>query len=252
MKVRLVMSEKEIKYKEIMLDPDSGDLSSPEYLSLNPSGVVPTLVHDNLVLSESSVIMNYIEDYCSSESLRPITAEGKARMNMWMKLADEVYFPALGALIYATLLRPKYLALSEDVRNAIYEKNTDLNRRQMKRDLIENGLESVLIPDSIRTIVSMLDRIEGTLDKSMYLSGDSYSLADAAITPFIYRLSLMNLLEQPEISRPGLISWWERMKSRTSYDEVISSRINPDIETMIMAVSEVALPKLQKLILAVK
>ncbi len=34
----------------------------PDYLKLNPRGLVPTLIHDGRVVRESQVILEYLED----------------------------------------------------------------------------------------------------------------------------------------------------------------------------------------------
>ena len=45
-----------------ILDLFSGDQLKPEYLSINPNGVVPALVHDGKIVIDSSVIIEYLED----------------------------------------------------------------------------------------------------------------------------------------------------------------------------------------------
>ena len=45
-KARLTLAEKGVEYVHRVLNRDAGDLSTPEYLSLNPNAVVPTLVHN--------------------------------------------------------------------------------------------------------------------------------------------------------------------------------------------------------------
>ena len=39
-----------------------GDQYEPAYLELNPNGVVPTLIHDGEPITESSLILYYIDD----------------------------------------------------------------------------------------------------------------------------------------------------------------------------------------------
>ena len=38
------------------------DQFDPAYLKLNPKAVVPTIVHDGIVVTESTVIGEYLED----------------------------------------------------------------------------------------------------------------------------------------------------------------------------------------------
>ncbi|MEC8426969.1 MAG: glutathione S-transferase family protein [Pseudomonadota bacterium] len=247
-KVRFVLAEKGMDYEECILDPDAGDLTTPEYLKLNPNGVVPTLVHDDHVITESSVIMNYLEDLDPESSLRPPAAYERAKMNTWMKLADEKYLSALGALTYATLIRPKLLALDQQSREEEYGKTQDPERRSLKRDLIEQGLDSKVIPGALKALDGMLDRIENSLAEGEYLAGVTYSLADAAIAPFVYRLSLMNLLQNPETQRPALLAWWDRIQSRPSYDAVIRNSMDSGVEQLIRAITEPELPRIYDII----
>ena len=51
-KVRIALHEKNVKTKERLLKLQ-GDQNDPAYLKLNPNGVVPTLVHDGHVVTES-------------------------------------------------------------------------------------------------------------------------------------------------------------------------------------------------------
>jgi glutathione S-transferase len=55
-KVRIALYEKDQKVKEHTLTLQ-GNQNDPEYVKLNPNGVVPTLVHDGNVVTESSLIL---------------------------------------------------------------------------------------------------------------------------------------------------------------------------------------------------
>ena len=78
-KVRLCLAEKQLAYKENHLNLRAGDQKRPEYLALNPNGYVPTLVHDDFVLGESTVICEYIDDAFAAPPLKP--SDPKARSN---------------------------------------------------------------------------------------------------------------------------------------------------------------------------
>ena len=54
-KVRLCMAEKGLKYKSHLIDLGAKEQLDPEYLKINPNGVVPSLVHDGLIVIDSSV-----------------------------------------------------------------------------------------------------------------------------------------------------------------------------------------------------
>ncbi len=55
-KVRLVLAEKGLSWKGHHFDLRRGEHLNPDYLKLNPKGVVPTLIHDGTVLVESMAI----------------------------------------------------------------------------------------------------------------------------------------------------------------------------------------------------
>lgn len=61
-RVRFVLHAKGLAFDEHRLDLFSGDQLKPDYLKINPNGVVPTLVHDDGIVMDSSVIMEYLEE----------------------------------------------------------------------------------------------------------------------------------------------------------------------------------------------
>ena len=86
--VRLALAEKNIEYEAIHLNLRTGDQRTPEYLKLNPKGVVPTLVNDDFVITESIVVNEYIDDAFPETPLKPDSAEDRARMRWWTKQID--------------------------------------------------------------------------------------------------------------------------------------------------------------------
>ena len=60
-RVRFVLNPKGLPFEEIKLDLLAGDQLKPEYLALNPNGVVPTLDHDGAIVIDSSVIIEYLD-----------------------------------------------------------------------------------------------------------------------------------------------------------------------------------------------
>jgi len=56
---------------------------SPEYLKLNPAGYVPTLVHDEKVITESRVISEYIDETFDGPALQPVDPYSRSVMRRW-------------------------------------------------------------------------------------------------------------------------------------------------------------------------
>ncbi|HMS78068.1 MAG TPA: glutathione S-transferase N-terminal domain-containing protein, partial [Burkholderiaceae bacterium] len=61
-KVRMTLAEKGLAWRAVTVDLRDGSALRPEYLAINPQGVVPTLVDDGAVIVESSVIVEYLDD----------------------------------------------------------------------------------------------------------------------------------------------------------------------------------------------
>ena len=61
---------------------------SPEYLKINPLGVIPTLIHDGRPLHESGTICEYLDETFPDPPLRPETPYERAEMRNWIRHID--------------------------------------------------------------------------------------------------------------------------------------------------------------------
>jgi len=105
-RVRFVLNAKRLPFEEKKLDLLAGDQLRPEYLALNPNGVVPTLVHDGKVVIESSVILYYLDEVFPSPALMPRDPLARAQVRMVNKLIDEYVHNSCTILTFATAFRP--------------------------------------------------------------------------------------------------------------------------------------------------
>jgi glutathione S-transferase len=78
-KVRLTLAEKGLEFVEHKLKLFQNDQLKPEYLKLNPNGVVPTLVDGGVPIIDSSVIMEYLDEQYPEISLTPGRHEGASQ-----------------------------------------------------------------------------------------------------------------------------------------------------------------------------
>ena len=61
-RVRLCLEEKGLAYEGHVVDMAAMEHHSPEYLKINPLGVIPTLIHDGRPLHESGTICEYLDE----------------------------------------------------------------------------------------------------------------------------------------------------------------------------------------------
>ncbi len=79
-KVRICLHEKNLEWENRAVKGGSvRENLAPWYLKINPYGVVPSLDHEGRIITESCVILEYLEDVFPDVRLRPIDA--RARRN---------------------------------------------------------------------------------------------------------------------------------------------------------------------------
>jgi glutathione S-transferase len=127
-KVRLALTEKGLQAKEHMLKLQ-GDQFDPAYLKLNPNGVVPTLVHDGQPITESAVILYYLEDAFPQPPLMPAAPADRARVHMFNKLIDEYMHHSCMILTFGTAFRPRFLKNAAGAGYRIFQISDPETRR---------------------------------------------------------------------------------------------------------------------------
>lgn len=222
-KVRIALHEKGLEAKEHLMTL-AGDQFDPAYMKLNPNAVVPTLMHDGYPVVESSVILYYLDEAFPEPPLMPRDLKLRAKVRLYNKLIDEYIHNACLILSFATCFRGRLLTMSPEEREAELAKTPIPNRAEYKRDVTERGLESGYVVESVKHHEKLLSGIEESTRTGAYLAGHVYSLADAAVIPYIARLELLGL-DKMWADRPGVSSWWQRVRNRPSTEETIWKRM---------------------------
>src|SRR5918993_2525553 len=88
-RVRLCLAEKGLAFDSRVIDLVKGEHHSPEFLRLNPNGVIPLLIlEDGRALYESGTICEYVDETWPEPPLRPADAYGRAEMRNWIRHVD--------------------------------------------------------------------------------------------------------------------------------------------------------------------
>jgi len=229
LKARLALAEKGLNFDSRILTL-RGDQFEPQYLKLNPNAVVPTLVHNDRVIIESTVIMHYVDEAFSGAPLMPADPLARAKVRLIAKLMDEYIHTACMTLTFATANRAHLAQLTPAALDAELAKAPDPNRSEIKRQVVKQGLDSPLAAEALRQHVKLLDRIEAATREGPYLGGSSWSLADAAATPYVWRFAKLKLARMWE-QRPGVAAWYDRIQQRPSFKTAVADWISAaDIE----------------------
>ena len=223
-KVRVTLVEKNLHWDSRMLDLGRGDQFTAEYLTLNKNGVVPTLVHDGIVITESTVINEYLDERFPEIPLRPLDAAGRARMRLWTKREDSIH-DAINTMTVVLLFRPDLLQKTAEEQAKRYQAIPDPTRRQKWRDLLEHGLGSSHVRDALLRLGRLFSDMEQALKDCPWLLGEERSLADLGLVSFFYRLELMQMAATWREPFPRVSAWLERCKARPSFEAGIARYI---------------------------
>jgi glutathione S-transferase len=226
-KVRLCLYEKALPFKSHLLDLQKFEQHHPDYLKLNPDGVVPTLVNDGQPIVESSVIIEYLDDEYPQVPLKPKDSNGRAAMRLWIKYSDEVAYKAVYAPTWHKLRHRAAQGLSDDARNDTLSRVPSAERRDRWAKMAEGGYSEQELEQAYDKMKGCLDRAEATLSKAPWLAGATYSLADIAIIPFIDRIRNLRPDFLPEGSYPGLLDWYRRMSERPAFKKAFDFTDDP-------------------------
>ena len=247
-KVRIALAEKELPYKEHLMTL-GGDQFDPAYMKLNPNAVVPTLLHDRQPIIESSVILYYLEEAFPERPLMPVAPFARAKARLFNKLIDEYVHNSCTILTFATAFRPGLLKLTPEEREAGFAKAPSKQRSAYKRDVVAHGLDSRFVKEAVEHHEKLLTWIDDAMKDDPYLVGNTYSLADVAVIPYILRLELLQLSRMWD-KRPGVAAWWERVRQRPSTDTAIFKRMTEADAAPFKNLTPDPWPKVQEMVLA--
>jgi glutathione S-transferase len=222
-KVRIVFKEKGLQCQEHLMTL-AGDQYDPAYLKLNPNGVVPTVLHDGKVITESSVILYYLDETFRDPPLMPRDPYARATVRLYNKLIDEYVHNSCAILSFATAFRARLARLTPEAREAELSKAPLKKRTEFKLDVTNHGLNSHFVAEAVDYHEKLLTRMEESLQHGQFLAGDGYSLAEAAIIPSIFRLEVLRLPKMWD-RRPRVAAWWDRMRQRSSTETAILKRM---------------------------
>jgi glutathione S-transferase len=106
-KVRITLCEKGLAWQAVKVDLFRSEQYDPEYLKLNPKGVVPTLVHDGKPVIESTLICEYLDETFPQPPLVPSDPWQRSRMRIWSKLVDEGLFEGVTEISFSAMFRER-------------------------------------------------------------------------------------------------------------------------------------------------
>jgi glutathione S-transferase len=184
-KVLWTCAELGISYDRVDHGGPFGGNRDPEYLKLNPNGLVPTVIDGGLVMWESNTICRYLcNTHSNGASLYPTDFAARTHVERWMDWQLSVIGAPMGALLQG-LIRS-----TPETRDAA---------------AIEAGR---------RRAIAAWEIVDDALASQPYLGGNSLSLAEIVLGTHIYRW-FNYPIERPHLA--NLSAWYRRISERPGF-----------------------------------
>src|SRR5262249_12450893 len=203
-------------FEERKLDLFAGDQLKPEYLAINPNGVVPSLLHEGRAVVDSSVIMEYLDEvFPDPERLVPDDPVERAKMRALMRFIDEVPAAAIRVPSYNLAFLPSFQAMSEEEFRALAES------KPLRKEFLLTMGRTGFSDKEMNTAMDRLARAVRRVDDAIRASGGPFmlgrlTLAHIALMPVIVRLEDNNLTAMWE-RHPAVAIWLQAIQAHPAY-----------------------------------
>lgn len=181
-RVRLVLAEKGVAVE--IIDCDARTMP-PELLEVNPSSSLPTLLDRELVLYQSSVVMEYLDERFPHPPLLPVYPVARATSRLMMHRIDNEWASRLDLLASG--------------------KAREAQATRARMELQE----------------SLQEAAEGFTDKGYFLGADEFSLVDCCVAPLLWRLQSVGI-DLPDRPARSLKRYMQRLFDRDSFRASLS------------------------------
>jgi glutathione S-transferase len=179
---------------------------------------VPSLIDNGRVVLESTLICEYLDDIIPEPRLVPSDPHARTRMRLWSKTIDEGLFEATRELSFSAMFRERLRNMPDEQRERRFRNVGDPERRARYESCYEHGVESPYVLQAIADFEKAFRTMEADLAAGgPWLLGETYTLADINLMPFVARLDYLNLLDLWTAERPQVQAWWARARMRPSF-----------------------------------
>jgi len=215
-RVRFVLNAKGLPFAEKKLDLLAGDQLAPEYLALNPNGVVPTLDHDGNIVIDSSVIIEYLDEVAPDASFTPRDPVRRAAMRALMRFIDEMPAAAVRVPTFNLAFLPRFAAMSEAEFLAFAESKP--LRKEFMLAMGRTGFPQKDMDSAMARLRRTYERMDAAIEDSggPWLLGRDISLADVSVMPAIVRMADLGR-DGDWADLPRVANWYELIRAQPAF-----------------------------------
>ena len=216
-RVRFVLNAKAQPFEEEKLDLLAGDQLKPEYLALNPNGVVPTLDHDGSIVIDSSVIIEYLDEVVpQGVNFTPRDPVRRAAMRALMRFIDEMPAAAVRVPTFNLAFLPSFQKMSRDAFVAMAESKP--LRREFMMTMGQSGFPKAEMDAALARLRRAYERMDREIEQSggPWLLGKNITLADVAVMPALVRMDDLGMASQWQ-DLPRVKTWFDNIRAHPAF-----------------------------------
>jgi len=248
-KVRFVLHEKGVEWESEELNLRAGDQLTPEFLRINPKGLVPVLEHDGNILIESNVIIEYLNEVFPDPELLPPDAYGRAMARRWMKRLDDGMHLETIVLSFGIAFRHQLIAAlkTDQALERHFSSIPDPYIQDVQRQVVTGGIGSPRFEQAIIAFEKLLKELDQELASHAWIVGDALTLSDIAYAPYGTRLEHLHLSRMWD-DKPNFARWYEAIKETSGYQTGLAEWFNPKYLPLMAEAGNEAWPRIAKLL----
>jgi glutathione S-transferase len=214
-RVRFVLNSKQLPFDEVRLNLLAGDQLKPDYLKLNPNGVVPTLDHDGAIVIDSTVITEYLDEVAPERSFTPEDPVKRARMRYLMHFIDEMPAAAVRVPTFNLAFLPNFQKMSREDFVAMAESKP--LRREFMMTMGQTGFPQAEMDAALGRLRRSYERMDAEIEASggPWLLGKEITLADVAVMPALVRMDDLGLADWQDL--PRVKTWFDNIRAQAAF-----------------------------------
>ena len=214
-RVRFVFNSKKLPFEEVKLNLLEGDQLKPDYLKLNPNGVVPTLDHDGAIIIDSTVIIEYLDEVAHG-SFTPENPVERARMRALMHFIDEMPAAAVRVPTFNLAFLPRFQKMSREDFVAMAESKP--LRREFMLTMGQTGFPKHEMDAALGRLRRTYERMDSEIECSggPWLLGKKITLADVAVMPALVRMHDLGLADWQDL--PRIVTWFDNIRAQPAFN----------------------------------
>ena len=234
LKSMLPLFEKGLAFESVYVNLHKFEQHQPWFVAINPEGQVPVLDHDGMIITQTTVINEYLEDaFPDLPPLRPNTPVGNARMRYWNKFVDEHVMNHVSMHGWHRMVG----VIARNIDGGTFEEllaHIPLPDQRKKWATARSGFSEADLANASDKIDYALAKVEKQLGETAWLSGNAYTLADIN---FYSHCGMMveRMFPEKDVADnyPRLVEWRERVTERPAVAAALKSedRTQPGLRT---------------------